>query len=186
MRIAVLVIVLAGCAKSADKAAKQESTTGAVPVQAAEPPKTDSSDALKQGGGSGGPPPPPAPGGPGRTRGGGGSANVDVARGTGVLGPADQRAFNVTGKVTVKTSTLKALDQSARGKLEALQACYDKALEFQDSLAGELTLDLRAGKLAIAKSTLKHPELEKCVLEVFPADALPQGKGTVTLAFKRE
>jgi hypothetical protein len=183
MRIAVLVIVLAGCAKSADKAAKQESTTGGVPVQAAEPPKTDS-DGLKQGDSSGGPPPPP-PGG-GGSRGAGGSANVDVARGTGVLGPADQRAFNVTGKVTIKTSTLKALDQSARGKLEALQACYDKALEFQDSLVGELTLDLRAGKLAIAKSTLKHPELEKCVLEVFPADALPQGKGTVTLAFKRE
>jgi hypothetical protein len=201
MRIALLLAVVVGCAKSAEKAAMQESksaATGTAPEQtevtdqpkgggAAQAPAPDpsSTDSLSVGGA---PPPPPPPNGPTRGVKGNGDSqkNIDQARATGVLGPADQRAFQVNAKVSVKSSTLKALDETVRGKLEPLQACYDKALQFQDTLIGELTIALRAGKATIAKSTLKHAELERCVLDVIAAATLPQGKGTLVLAFARE
>jgi hypothetical protein len=107
------------------------------------------------------------------------------ARASGVLGPTDRAAFDVRGKVTFKT-TNKSLDEAITAKRDALQACYDKALAFQEKLAGELTLQASAGKLSVARSTVKDAELEKCVLDALAGVALPKGKASVTLAFARE
>jgi hypothetical protein len=50
---------------------------------------------------------------------------------------------------------------------------------------GELTVSVKGGKPTVAKSTLKNPELEKCVVDALTA--LPaSGKATLVLAFKRE
>ena len=92
----------------------------------------------------------------------------------------------VNGKVSIKSTSLKELDEKVTAKLGAVQACYDKSLEFKDTLAGELTISVKAGMPTVAKSTLKDKELETCVVNVLKTASLPTGKSTLVLAFKRE
>jgi hypothetical protein len=180
MRVALLlVVVLIACSKkAADKQAEapraaQPATEGAASAPADEARKT----------GAAAPPPSPIVGA--APAGAGSGSAVDDARASGVLGPTDRAAFEIKGTIAIKSASA-ALTKTVEAKRDALQACYDKALQFQDTLAGELVLDVKAGKLAVGRSTLKHAELETCIREALADAALPKGgKASVTLAFKR-
>ena len=182
MRVALLlVVVLIACSKkAADKQAEAPRAAQPATESAASAP---ADEAMKTGAA----PPPPSPTvGAAPAEGGAGSGSaVDDARASGVLGPTDRAAFEVKGTIAIKSANA-ALTKSVEAKRDALQACYDKALQFQDTLAGELVLDVKAGKLAVGRSTLKHAELETCIREALADAALPKGgKASVTLAFKR-
>ena len=214
MRVALVLLAVVGCAKSAEKGAAQESTRVGAPGSSA-------ATGVPTGGGEGGngpaavgsaapttgttgslpnahadeapkgPPDQQAPlnqsgGGTGVVRGKGSGSGVEAARSGGMLGPSDQRAFVVNGKVSIKKTSLKELDEKVTAKLGAVQACYDKSLEFKDTIAGELTISVKAGTPTVAKSTLKDKELETCVVNVLKTASLPTGKSTLVLAFKRE
>ena len=202
MRLALVLVLVVGCAKKAGAPANDQpdrsggasttavTTTSPTDPQAPPPPVSDErarNQQAEKGTESVGVAPPTggAPGG-GPTRGGAGSGSaIDQARASGVLGPTDQQAFAIKSSVKIKTASTKQLDAAAKTNLDAVKACYDKALEFKDSLAGELTIVVKAGKATVAKSTLKNAELEKCVIEALTA--LPaSGKATLVLAFKRE
>jgi hypothetical protein len=203
MRLALALLFVVGCAakKAGEPAAEKPDPVGAASDTTATAPPPPQSPTVSQatadeareresqtgkgngaagsgavGGGA------PA-GGP--SRGAGGGSAIDQARASGVLGPTDQHAFAISGKVTIKSASTKQLDAGAKTNLDAVKACYDKALEYKDTLTGELTVSVKAGKATVAKSTLKNPELEKCVVEALTA--LPKsGKATLVLAFKRE
>jgi hypothetical protein len=189
MRLALVVILVAGCAAKkagapasdqADHSGGASTTAVTTPTptdpQAAPPPPADERKQAEKGTVGAAPPTGGAPGS--------GSA-IDQARASGVLGPTDQQAFAIKSAVTIKKASTKQLDAAAKTNLDAVKACYDKALEFKDSLAGELTISVNAGKATVAKSTLKNAELEKCVVDALTA--LPaSGKATLVLAFKRE
>src|SRR5690242_8198110 len=131
MRAALVLVLLIGCAKQQTKSAEPaaQDTAAAAPT----------APALKA------PPPPPTEGGANESA--SGSANAkDQARSSGVLGPTEQQAFRASGKVTIGTKTTPALAAVVKPALDKLQACYDKALEFQDTLAGELTITVKAGR----------------------------------------
>jgi hypothetical protein len=185
MRVAWILLALVACSKQAEKP-RAEEPAAAAPVTLAAPtaPAEPTTAAPPPAGGSVGAAPADDSVAQGAER---AKTNAkEEARASGVLGPTDRAAFDVRGKVTFKTAT-KALDEAVQPKLAALQACYDKALTFQDTLAGELTLKLAAGKLAVARSTVKHAELETCVLEALADITLPKArKATITLAFARE
>ena len=196
--ILVAVVVVVGCKASSDKAARETTAGGG----AAQPQATS-------------PPPPPAPDPVTAAPGGGGSADAveekqdkpktdsrgfggavpnegrskgsgtEAARNAGMLGPADRRAFPPDGTVSIKSFTSKDLDATVKTKLDALQACYTKALEFQEALVGELTIAVKDGKATVAKSTLGHAELEQCVVEALAGVTLPKAKASLVLAFKR-
>jgi hypothetical protein len=102
-----------------------------------------------------------------------------------MLGPADQRAFQPDGKVTIKKFSSKELDAYVKTKLDALHTCYASALEFHDTLAGEITITIKDGQPKIAGATLKNADLEKCVVDTLTDAALPKPKATIVLAFKR-
>ncbi|HEY5923458.1 MAG TPA: hypothetical protein VIV11_17380 [Kofleriaceae bacterium] len=204
MRVALVLVAVIGCAKSGDKSARQAgepaSTVGsAAPGQGAPTPDQGAlaqPQAVQTPEPTGAaPPPPPADPlrdrntesvGGSRARGEGGAKGsaIDEARASGVLGPSDQRAFQANGKVTIKSFTSKDLDATVKGKLDALQTCYDKALQFQDTLAGELTIAVKDGKATLGKSTVKHADLEKCVIDALAGATLPK-KASLVLAFKR-
>jgi len=209
MRVALVLLAVVGCAKSAEKAANKEPASSTVGAPAGGGSATGEGEGgtatgsaapAPQGGSVGnahadegpkGPPDQQAPldqksGGGGLVRGKGNGSGVDAARSGGMLGPSDQRAFVVKGKVSIKGHTSKDLAASVTAKLEDVQACYDKALEFKDTLAGEITIAVKAGKPTVAKSTVKNTELETCVIDVLKAASLPTGKSTLVLAFKRE
>lgn len=189
MRVAWILLAVVACSKQAEKPRAEEPAATA-PAALAAPAAPEATTGAPPP-----PPPPPAGGSVGAAPAGDSAdegaesakANAkEEARASGVLGPTDRAAFEVRGKVTIKTTT-KALDEAVQPKLDALQACYDKALTFQDTLAGELTLKLASGKLAVARSTFKHAELETCVLEALADITLPKArKATITLAFARE
>jgi len=187
MRVAWILLAIVGCSKQADKPRAAEPVTATAPMAeravTAEPEPTTAAPPSPGGGSVGAAP----VGDSADQESESARANAkEEARASGVLGPTDRAAFEVRGKVTI-SATMKALDEAVRPKLDALQACYDKALTFQDSLAGELTLKLAAGKLAVARSTVKHAELETCVLEALADTTLPRArKATITLAFARE
>lgn len=195
MRAALILLLVVGCAK---KGAERQSAEPANTVGGAAPPASaPTTTAVEPPKGvqqaeTGVAPPPPAEGAPrgGGAPGGGGSAGgsaIDQARAAGVLGPTDQQAFAIKSSVAIKTASTKQVDAAAKTNLDAVKACYDKALEFQDTLSGELTLAVKDGKATVAKSTLKHAELEKCVVEALTGlHALKRGKATLVLAFKRE
>jgi hypothetical protein len=194
MRLALALLLMVGCAKkSAETPAAAEPPPGPSSATTATPPTLDQRPREQQaetgsapkGNATVG----AAPGGSGgaASGGGGGSASgsaIDEARASGVLGPTDQHVFAIKSSVSIKRASTKQVDTAAKTSLEAVKACYDKALEFQDTLAGELTLTVKNGKATVAKSTLKNPELEKCVAEALTT--LPSGgKATLVLAFKR-
>jgi hypothetical protein len=183
MRLALVLLLVVGCAKKSGESTPKDEPAGvgAATPPAAEPPKAPESQAVTT----------TAPGNAqdkAAPPSGGGAASgsaIDQARASGVLGPTDQHAFAVSGKVTIKSASTKPLDAAAKTNLDAIKACYDKALEFKDTLAGQLTVSVKDGKPTIAKSTLNNPELEQCVVEALAA--LPKsGKATLVLAFKRE
>ena len=195
MRAALLLVLAVACSKKATEPPRAEQTaTEPTAAAAPEPPAAPESARplaaptpaeaapapTDTSATTGAAPPPPPPSGGGTVRGKGGSA-VDHARASGVLGPTDRAAFAVTGTIKIK-STDKAAAKLVEAKRDALQACYDQALRFQDTLAGELVLRVTAGKLAIARSTLKHAELEACVIDALGA---LETKSSVTLAFAR-
>jgi hypothetical protein len=174
MRAALVLVLLIGCAKQPTRSAEPaaQDTLAAVPT----------APALKAP-----PPPPPTEGAKGGGANESASANAkDQARSSGVLGPTEQQAFRASGKVTIGAKTTPALATVVKPALDKLQACYDKALEFQDSLAGELTITVKGSKPTVAKSTLKHAELEQCVTAALAGLTLPAGKSTLVLAFARE
>ena len=189
MRLALVLLLVTGCAKKAGEPAATTSDRAresAVSAPTAPPPPTNQAQNEVRDTESGTGESPPkgtvgaAPGG-----GAGSGSAIDHARASGVLGPTDQHAFAVTGNVTVKSASTKQLDAAAKTNLDAVKACYDKALEYKDTLVGELTVSVKDGKPTLAKSTLKNPELEKCVVAALTA--LPaSGKATLVLAFKRE
>ena len=161
MRFAVALFAVIGCAKPAtDKAP-------AVTASIASPGSNKAAPME--------PPPPPPHQEAQQAR--------DHARAQGVLGPTEGSAFIVKGSVTIKRSD-QQLDAIVKPRLDKLQACYDHALEMQEALAGELTIAIKDGKPSVQTSTLKHVELEKCVLDAL-ADALLPRKATLVLAFKR-
>lgn len=190
MRAALILLLVVGCAKKgAERQSPEPANTagGAAPPASAPVTATEPADRARQAE-TGAAPPPPAEGAPGGSGGGatGGSA-VDHARASGVLGPTDQQAFAIKSSVAVKTASTKAVGAAAKTNLDAVKACYDKALEFQDTLAGELTLAIKDGKVTVGKSTLKHADLEKCVVEALTElRAVKGGKASLVLAFKRE
>lgn len=182
MRVAWILLAVVACSKQAEKPRAEAPIATAPATLAAptSPAETTTAAPAPPGGGSVG----AAPEGERADR--RAESAKEEARASGVLGPTDRAAFDVRGKVTFKTTT-KALDDAVQPKLAAVQACYDKALTYQDTLAGELTLKLAAGKLAVARSTVKHAELETCVLEALADITLPKArKATITLAFARE
>jgi hypothetical protein len=172
--LACLVLLVACAKKAGEPAATRAVETGTAPSGEGAAATPDPAQA---------PPPPPAP-----TESVGGAPKgsaVDQARASGVLGPTDQHAFVVASSVTIKRASTKSLDTTAKTKLDAVKACYDKALEFSEKLAGELTLSIKAGKATVSKSTLANAELEKCVVEALAA--LPKTtNGTLLLAFARQ
>lgn len=193
MRVAWILLAVVACSKQAETPRAEEPTATlpttlsapAAPPEPAERAETTTAAPPPAGGRVGAA---PAPDDDSADRGAeSAKANAkDEARASGVLGPTDRAAFEVRGKVTIRAS-MKALDEAVRPTLDALQACYDKALTFQDTLAGELTLKLAAGTLSVARSTVKHAELETCVLEALAGTTLPKArKATITLAFARE
>lgn len=175
MRALVVVLLLAaGCAakKSSEPAATPASET--LGVVSASPPPPPSP-----------PPSPPTAGAPADTAAATSGSAVDQARASGVLGPTDQQAFAIKSSVAIKRATTKEIDATAKTSLDAVKACYEKALEFNEKLAGEVTLSIKAGKPTVAKSTLGNAELETCVVGAL--SALPKtAKGTLLLAFTRE
>src|SRR5262245_1421128 len=204
MRVALVLLLVVGCAAK-EKAAKQETTAGAPATgeggggaavgNAAPPPPLDQAKTTPtedpkadraQHTGVQGAPPPGGPQGDTVTRGKGTGSAVDAARSGGMLGPSDQRAFQNGGKVSIKSFSSKDLDAAVKTKLEDVQACYDKALEFADKLAGEVTITVKAGKPTVSKSTVKNAELEKCIVDALVAATLPKAKATLVLAFKHE
>lgn len=189
MRVAWILLAVVACSKQAEKPRAEAPiatapATLAAPTAPAEPAEATTAAPAPPGGGSVG----ASPDGDSADRRAQSAKESakEEARASGVLGPTDRAAFDVRGKVTFKTTT-KALDEAVQPKLAAVQACYDKALTYQDTLAGELTLKLAAGKLAVARSTVEHAELETCVLEALADITLPKArKATITLAFARE
>ena len=196
MRFALVLVAVLGCAKSGEKSAGQApdpatpvggaaATTPTAPPPPAggsapapiEQDRLRAKDQEKGGGAAGGE-------GAAQNTGAANGSALDEARASGVLGPSDQRAFQTNGKVTIKKFDSKDLDAVVKGKLEALQTCYDKALQFQDTLAGELTIAVKDGKATLGKSTLKHTDLEKCVIDALAGTTLPK-KASLVLAFKR-
>lgn len=171
-------------------AAAERDPAAAEPAAAAEPPAVPPPPAERAESATGGAPTGDVVRGapaesPKRDRAAKGSA-VDQARASGVLGPTDRAVFDVRGKVTLE-ATMKAADEALRPKLDAVQACYEKVLAFEENLAGKLTLQISAGKLTVVRRTLKHADLEKCVLDALATATLPNlGKATITLAFARE
>jgi hypothetical protein len=193
MRVALFwfAVVVVGCKASSDKAARQ----------ASEPPKSGA--ASSEGGGAPAgnaaqepAPPPPSPVAQGSAPPGGGPPDdpkkdgrgvggLEEARNAGMLGPADQRAFQTDGKVTIKKFSSKDLDAIVKTKLDALHECYVKALEFHETLAGEITITVKDGAAKITGTTVKHADLEKCVIDALAGATLPKAKATLVLAFKR-
>jgi hypothetical protein len=205
MRVALVLLLVVGCA--AEKKAANEAPAGAgTPGEGASNAGSAAADTsvtnkpadeqpkLEQGAKTGGPPPsggpdsPPPPPDvvPRGGKGGGGGSAVDAARSGGMLGPSDQRAFQTNSKVSIKSFSSKDLDAAVKPHLDAVQTCYDKALEFADKLAGELTITVKDGKPTVTKSTVKNADLEKCVVDALALAALPKPKATLVLAFKRE
>jgi hypothetical protein len=200
MRVALaLVVVLGfGCAKSADRASNTPAPTNTGGAQGSGEGAANADDGtgnhaadtkpLEQP--KGDPtmtaPPPPGGGGSTESRNKGSGSAVEAARTGGMLGPADSRAFATNGKVSIKSFTSKDLDAQVKTKLDAVQTCYDKALEFKDTLAGELTITVKDVKATVSKTTVKNAELEKCVVEALAGATLPKAKSTLVLAFKRE
>ncbi len=192
MRVALLwfaVVVVVGCKAASKKAESPESANsspapsgGAVGEGSAAPRDLAQTTTAP-------PPPPPTGGSPAptderkkETKGGGG---LEEARNTGMLGPADQRAFQTDGKVTIKKFSSKDLDAAVKTKLDALHDCYVKALEFHETLAGEITITVKDGAAKITGTTVKHADLEKCVIDALAGATLPKAKATLVLAFKR-
>ncbi|HEX5060810.1 MAG TPA: hypothetical protein VFV99_15685, partial [Kofleriaceae bacterium] len=186
------LLLVVGCAKkAAETGARNTEAVGGAPgagagssaaVMATSPQDTHQSEAAKA------PPPPPAGGGPsqGAKGGEGGGSAIDQARGAGVLGPTDQQAFLVKGAVTIKSASSKDLDAAVKEQLEALQACYDKSLEMNEKLAGDLTLAIKDAKASVSKTTVKDSDLEQCIVHVLEKVKLPKGKSTLVLSFKRQ
>src|SRR5262245_37559293 len=132
MRVALVLLAVVGCAKSAERPASQEPAKGAGETHAtegnaaAEPdkqlkveqPKPEVTAVAPPTGGAA-PPPPPAPGDGAAPRDRGKGSGIEAARSGGMLGPSDQRAFQVNGKVSIKKVTSKDLDATVKTKLEA-------------------------------------------------------------------
>jgi hypothetical protein len=170
MRATLLLLALAACSKqAADSGARQATSAPAAEAVAAESQPAPAAAPV-----AGAAPPSEAASE---------TSAKDHARAQGVLGPTDQAAFGVTGAIAIKSAS-KDATKLFEERRDALQACYDKALVFDENLAGDVVLEIKAGKLVVARSTLKHAELETCVLETFTAAVLPK-KATITLAFKR-
>jgi hypothetical protein len=188
MRAALVLLLLVGCAKQSSKSAEpgpRETAVGGAPAGGGAASDTTSTStnetaALPKSPTVEAPPPPP----PNEGAKGGGAK--DQARSSGVLGPTEQQAFVSKGKVTIGTKTTRAVADVVKPALDKLQTCYDKALEYQDTLAGELTITVKAGKPVVAATTLKHAELEQCVVTALAGLTLPKGKATLVLAFARE
>lgn len=201
MRVALILVAILGCSnRSADRIGGPSKEPVAQMPVAAEAPAPEPPAAPPTEEAAAPAPPPPPPAGEGIVAGGkvdeetavptrGAESKrrgIDEARAAGVLGPTDRAVFEVRGKVTLE-STMKAADEALRPKLDAVQACYQKILAFEENLAGTLTLQVNAGKLAVVRTTLKHADLEKCVLDALATATLPTvGKATITLAFARE
>lgn len=181
MRYALVLLLAIGCAKKAADTGARNTESAPAPAVSAPTAPPPPPAVLDQQAATG-----PAPGGSANAPKGGSGSALDQARASGVLGPSERGAFEVKGTVTIKRSTLKAVDETVRPKLDKLQACYDKALEMQEALAGELTIEIKNGKAATGKSTLKNAELEKCVVDALAELTLPKTKATLVLAFKRE
>ncbi len=192
MRAAWILVLAFGCSKQAADPAR-ESTPPAAPESmpaAPEPAAAESMPAAAADTTANSPRPPP----PAKTihpltgavpHADKASAR-DEARSSGVLGPTEGSAFVVKGTVSIKRASTKPLDGAVRPKLEALQACYDQALEMNDRLAGELTVAIADGAPQVTKSTLHDAELEQCVVAALRAAALPKSRATLVLAFARE
>ncbi len=179
MRAAWILVLAFGCSKQAADPARESTpptAPEAMPAAAAE--STTNSP----------PPPPPATIQPlaGAAPTTDKMSARDEARSSGVLGPTEGSAFAVKGTVSIKRASTKPLDGAVRPKLEALQSCYDQALEMNDRLAGELTVAIAGGVPQVAKSTLHDAELEQCVVAALRAAALPKSRATLVLAFARE
>lgn len=189
MRLALVLLLVVGCAKKAadapaptEPADRAAATSEATPAPTtptttgAAPPLEAQQDGVVGRGGADA----PKGGEPDRR-----NQGVAEARASGVLGPTDQHVFTIKSSVSIKRASTKQLDTAAKTNLDAVKVCYDKALEFNETLAGELTMTVKDGKATVAKSTLKNPELENCVVSALTA--LPaSGKATLVLAFKRE
>lgn len=185
MRVALILLAVVGCSKQSATPRAEEPAAAPPPVTALQAPPAPTGDTATATATAS--PADERVGGAESAKAGEGTGSaLDDARASGVLGPTDRAAFEVRGKITIKTK-VKALDEAVRSKLDAVQACYDKVLAFEENLAGELTLQARAGKLVVLRATLKHAELEKCVLDALASATLPKlGKATITLAFARE
>lgn len=177
MRAAWILVLAIGCSKQAAEPARESTPAGASsPASAPTAPVTNSPA-----------PPPPAAIQPLTGAAPEHRENArDEARSSGVLGPTEGSAFVVKGTVSIKRASTKPLDAAVRPTLEALQACYDQALEMNDRLAGELTLAIAGGVPQVKTSTLKDAELEQCVVAALRGATLPKSRGTLVLAFARE
>jgi hypothetical protein len=81
------------------------------------------------------------------------------------------------------TGTAAANFQSiVRGRAQAAQRCYEKALAQQDSLQGKLSVNLCVGvgggvcSASIASDSLGSPLVSQCVLNIFRATTFPSPK----------
>lgn len=110
-----------------------------------------------------------------------------------IASAADAGTPDTTKKVAVQstfcptcgscTGTAAANFQSiVRGRAQAAQRCYEKALAQQDSLQGKLNVNLCVGvgggvcSASIGSDSLGSPLVSQCVLNIFRATTFPSPK----------